>query len=116
MFSADEPKKAVTGKNSDYSRGTSFETVPDWRQLGTFTAGLGIGAMVGAAVALLWAPGSGQETRHRIGRRFSPSGDDSMWENLGRELQRAAARRLPPDGEEIEELEEFEALGIEETA
>jgi gas vesicle protein len=36
---------------------------------GTFLAGLAIGALVGAGVALLFAPQSGQETRQRVARR-----------------------------------------------
>ena len=35
----------------------------------TFLAGLAIGALVGAGVALLFAPQSGLETRHAVARR-----------------------------------------------
>ena len=35
----------------------------------TFLAGLAIGALVGAGVALLFAPQSGQETRQAVARR-----------------------------------------------
>jgi gas vesicle protein len=35
----------------------------------TFLAGLAIGALVGAGVALLFAPRSGEETRHAVARR-----------------------------------------------
>lgn len=70
-------------------------------------AGLGIGAAVGVAAALLWAPESGAEIRSRIRRRFSSAGDDSLWDSLGKELKRAAAKRKPVDDEEIEELDEI---------
>jgi gas vesicle protein len=36
---------------------------------GTFLAGLAIGALVGAGVALLFAPQSGEKTRHAVARR-----------------------------------------------
>jgi len=36
---------------------------------GTFLAGLAIGALIGAGVALLFAPQSGEETRHDVSRR-----------------------------------------------
>jgi gas vesicle protein len=35
----------------------------------TFLAGLAIGALVGAGVALLFAPQSGEETRHAVARK-----------------------------------------------
>ncbi|MBA2688342.1 MAG: YtxH domain-containing protein [Gemmatimonadaceae bacterium] len=107
MFSTDDGLTVRTGKNNGKPAGTAYETVPDWHQIGTFVAGLGIGAAVGAAVALLWAPGSGEDTRGRIRRKFSRAGDESLWESLGRELKRAAAKRKPIEEEEIEELEEI---------
>lgn len=110
MFSTDSDAASKTSKTNGKVTGTAYETVPDWQQIGTFVAGLGIGAVVGAAVALLWAPGSGEETRGRIRRKFSRGGDDSLWDSLGQELKRAAAKRKPVEEEEIEELEEIEVL------
>jgi len=46
--------------------GLPGEMVPDWNNIGLFTAGIAVGAILGAAVALLFAPASGGETRHRI--------------------------------------------------
>ncbi len=109
MFSADKATPR-TEKTNGQITGKAYETVPDWQQIGTFVAGLGIGAAVGAAVALLWAPGSGQETRGRIRRNFGRGGEESLWDSLGQELKRAAAKRKPVDEEEIEELEEIEVL------
>jgi len=43
----------------------------------TFTAGLLIGALVGAGVALLFAPQSGEETRRLIRRRAKHLADDA---------------------------------------
>lgn len=45
------------------------EVTHDDRGVGTFLAGLAIGALVGAGVALLFAPQSGEETRHAVARR-----------------------------------------------
>jgi hypothetical protein len=110
MFSAGEATTSVKNKTNGQAAGTAYETVPDWQQIGTFVAGLGIGAAIGAAAALLWAPRSGEETRGRIREKFSRGGDESLWNSLGSELKKAAARRKPVDEEEIEELEEVEVL------
>jgi hypothetical protein len=74
------------------SDGLPHDTVPDWNNIGLFTAGIAVGAILGATVALLWAPASGGETRHRIARRVrSLGGDDDIWDELAEELERAAA-------------------------
>jgi hypothetical protein len=68
------------------------EMVPDWNNIGLFTAGIAVGAVLGAAVALLLAPASGGETRHNIARRVRKiRGDDNVWDELAQELERAAA-------------------------
>jgi hypothetical protein len=69
-------------------------TVPDWNNIGLFTAGVAVGAILGATVALLLAPASGDETRHGIARRVrNLRGDDDAWDELAEELERAAAER-----------------------
>jgi gas vesicle protein len=56
--------------------------------------GMVIGAVVGAGIALLVAPESGRETRHRIARRADRlRGNRGVWTRLGRELRRAAAAK-----------------------
>jgi len=70
--------------------GLPHETVPDWNNIGLFTAGIAVGAMLGATVALLLAPASGDRTRHSIARRFRGEGDD-IWDDLAEELELAAA-------------------------
>lgn len=112
MFSTNDDLTPDSPKRIGKPVGTAYETVPDWQQIGTFVAGLGIGAAVGAAVALLWAPGSGEDTRGRIRRKFSRAGDESLWESLGHELKRAAAKRKPVEDEETEELAEFEEIEV----
>jgi len=80
------------------------ETVPDWNNIGLFTAGIAIGAILGASVALLFAPASGDEIRERISRRVRHvRGDDDVWDELAAELERAATEN---EEEEVEELEE----------
>ena len=68
--------------------------VPDWNAIGLFTAGIAVGAILGATVALLMAPASGDETRDRIGRRVRRlRGNDDVWDDLAEELERAASAR-----------------------
>jgi gas vesicle protein len=68
--------------------------VADWNAIGLFTAGIAVGAILGATVALLMAPGSGDETRDRIGRRVRRlRGNDDVWDDLAEELERAASER-----------------------
>src|ERR1700704_4474110 len=74
------------------SDGLPSETVPDWNNIGLFTAGIAVGAILGATVALLLAPASGDETRHTIARRFRGD-DDDLWDDLAEELERAAVER-----------------------
>ncbi len=74
--------------------GIPYETVPDWNNIGLFAAGIAVGAVLGAAVALLMAPATGEETRHSISRRVRRmKGDDDVWDELAEELERAAAER-----------------------
>jgi hypothetical protein len=74
--------------------GLPHETVPDWNNIGLFTAGIAVGAILGATVALLLAPASGDETRHSIARRVrNLRGDDDVWDELAQELELAAAER-----------------------
>jgi YtxH-like protein len=81
--------------------GVPHETVPDWNNIGLFSAGIALGAILGATVALLWAPASGDETRHRIGRRVRGlRGDDDVWDELAEELKLAATES---EGEAEEE-------------
>jgi hypothetical protein len=83
------PPGSIPQPSSD---GLPHETVPDWNNIGLFTAGIAVGAILGAAVALLLAPATGDETRHSIARRVrNLRGDDDVWDELAEELERAAA-------------------------
>jgi hypothetical protein len=68
------------------------ETVPDWNNIGLFTAGIAVGAILGATVALLMAPASGGQTRRSIAQRFRGESDD-VWDELAEELELAAAEK-----------------------
>ena len=81
--------------------------VPDWNNIGLFAAGIAVGAILGAAAALLFAPAAGGQTRHRIARRVrNIRGGDDVWEELAEELERAA------DEAEKDEEEAREALKV----
>lgn len=85
------PPGSVPQPRSD---GLPVETVPDWNNIGLFTAGIAVGAILGATVALLLAPASGDQTRHSIARRVrNLRGDDDVWDELARELELAAVER-----------------------
>jgi hypothetical protein len=85
--------------------GVPHETVPDWNNIGLFTAGIALGAILGATVALLWAPASGDETRDRIGRRVRKlRGNDDIWDELAEELELAATESEEEAEEEAEEM------------
>lgn len=95
------PPGSVPQPNSD---GLPYETVPDWNNIGLFAAGVAVGAVLGAAVALLMAPATGEETRHSISRRVRRlRGDDDLWDELAEELQQAASERAKKAGEESSE-------------
>ncbi len=82
--------------------GVPHETVPDWNNIGLFTAGIALGAILGASAALLWAPASGDETRQRIGRRVRRlRGDDDVWDELAEELA-LAAKESEEDEKELD--------------
>src|SRR5207302_2535143 len=86
------PKAALPGSiPQPRDNGLPGEMVPDWNNIGLFTAGVAVGAILGAAVALLFAPASGGETRHRIARRVKHvGGEEDIWDDLAQELERAA--------------------------
>ena len=75
-------------------RGKSYRRSVDWEHVGLVGAGLLVGALVGAGVALLLAPQTGEETRLAIGRkaRHARYRARSAWDDLAAELG-AVARR-----------------------
>ncbi|HKN58771.1 MAG TPA: YtxH domain-containing protein [Gemmatimonadaceae bacterium] len=84
--------------------GLPSDMVPDWNNIGLFTAGIAVGAILGAALALLFAPASGGETRHRIAHRVRhPRGDDDVWAELAEELESAAEEQEQEEEEAARE-------------
>src|SRR5689334_1062542 len=79
------------------------ELVPDWNAIGLFAAGIAVGAILGATVALFLAPASGEETRHRIADKVRRRDSDDVWEQLAEELDRAAAES-EAETREVEEV------------
>lgn len=69
------------------------------RGAGIFLTGLGIGALLGAAVALLYAPESGDITRRRLRRQFKTIQEDAAdeWRDRTRHARRELRRRLHKD-------------------
>ncbi len=65
----------------------------------TFVAGLVIGALVGAGVALLFAPQSGADTRRLIRRRAKKLAHDAQdgYDEVKDRLRRARRRHEPDD-------------------
>ena len=88
----------ITPTASATSRPSSAPTRPTTRRLSAdrgsaavFAAGVALGVVVGAGVALLLAPNSGHETRRalvRRGRRVSRRGIDA-WDDLRDEFRHA---------------------------
>lgn len=74
--------------------GRPFRRVPDARSVSMLGVGMVVGAVIGAGVALLVAPGSGLDTRARLRRRARGLRPETgVWKKLGRELRRAALVR-----------------------
>jgi len=78
----------------DRPRGSPYRRSVDWEHVGLVGAGLLVGALVGAGVALLLAPQSGSETRTLIRRkaRFARHRAGDAFGDLAGDLA-AAARR-----------------------
>jgi gas vesicle protein len=68
---------------------------PGGRQLGGFAVGVALGALLGAAAALLLAPASGHVTRRRLRRKLDHAREiaGEQWENLSRRAKREIRRR-----------------------
>ena len=74
--------------------GRSYDEKRDWRGAGALSLGIIAGALVGAGVALLLAPQSGEETREQIvtrARRLGTRADEG-WDDLRDELSRLRRR------------------------
>ena len=86
----DELPQAPAPRN----RGTPYSQDHDWGRIGGFGAGIVVGVLLGAGVALFLAPQTGKALRSGIARgtRRMRSRADDAFEDLREEL-RIAARR-----------------------
>ena len=77
------------------------------RRVGTFLAGLTLGALVGAGLALLFAPQSGEDMRYQVSRRAKRFARDARdrYDDLRDKVRHARRARR----EEAEEAEEEDA-------
>ena len=101
MFDTSTPSEPLTSSIPKVPRPGSIpqpppeeapvEMVPDWNAIGLFAAGIAVGAILGASVAILLAPASGEETRHRIADKVRGRDEEDLWKQLAEELDRAAA-------------------------
>ena len=85
------PSRRIHGAPNLAPRRSLTGTATTSRPVGALATGLAIGLLVGAGVALLFAPQSGSETRHDVGRglrRVGRRGHDA-WDDLRDELRRA---------------------------
>ncbi len=66
----------------------------DWQHIGLFATGALLGAALGAGAALLFAPQSGAEARHKISRRgrHIRARTATAWDDLRHELRYATRR------------------------
>lgn len=90
----DSEKQEEKTEPLTHPRGRPYTNVVDGRSVSMLGLGMIVGAVIGAGIALLMAPESGSEVRHRISRRARRlRGGDSVWTKLGNELQRAAGAK-----------------------
>jgi hypothetical protein len=91
---ASEDESHLDELEQEEPEGSSYEESTDWGRIGIFAAGLAAGLTIGAGVALLLAPASGEETReyltHRA-RSLRGRADDG-WDDLRGELRWLARR------------------------
>jgi gas vesicle protein len=81
-------------ENNDLDGGTDTES-PLRRSLPGFVVGLAFGALVGAGVALLYAPNRGEKTRRRLRKRLREFEEGAVngFGRAGASTRRELARR-----------------------
>jgi hypothetical protein len=94
-----DPRSASDAERAAHRREAALEAAEsgertDWAQVGVFSAGMAVGALIGAGVALLLAPATGFETRarlsHQARRRGARAAD--RFDDLSDGARRGAAR------------------------
>lgn len=94
---SDDPHAARRAAALDAANGE------DRSRVAAFGAGVAVGALLGAGLALLLAPQSGKATRAMIttGARRLPARARDSWEDLGDELRTALRRRRKTIGRRV---------------
>ncbi len=85
----DEPEDEVEAQEDS-------PEAPGRSSAGTFAMGVAVGALLGAAIALLLAPASGQVTRKRLRHRLAEVRDKAQeeWSDLSRKASREIRKRM----------------------
>lgn len=98
------PKAQVEVRPVDAAkpRGRPYSREKDWKTVAVVGAGIAAGVVLGAGIALLMAPQSGEHTRLALTRelRRRRPWRRNTWEQLGDELRQVAKlrRRIRPPG------------------
>jgi gas vesicle protein len=72
--------------------GSPYRRVVDPHSASMLGVGIIVGVAIGAGVAMLFAPQSGEDTREILRKRMRRvRGETHVWERLGKELKRAAS-------------------------
>ena len=82
--------------STDRQTDSTDEAVPDRLSGGSFAAGVALGVLLGAAVALLFAPAPGQATRGRVRRHLEEARDyaEDEFEDLSNRARKELRRRV----------------------
>ena len=90
MYMPSSDDAATDSEPIVHASGSPYRNVPDSRSVSMLGLGMVIGVAIGAGIALLTAPRSGEEMRDSIRDRVRHiRGKDDAWSKLQRELKRA---------------------------
>ena len=87
---------AVSHDNDDLKTEEALEEAPRQMSGGSFAAGVALGALLGAAVALLFAPAPGHITRSRVRRHLEDAREyaEDEFEDLSKRARKEIKRRV----------------------
>jgi gas vesicle protein len=86
--STDDPENDLETKA--YPEGSPYRNVPNRQSISLLGVGMVAGVAIGAGIALLLAPKSGDEIRKLLGKRMRRlRGEEDVWGKLRREFKRA---------------------------